>query len=72
MEKNVKGFNGYSVENNPEKVGKKLKEAIMDRTNERMDRLCQVIVRRDEHGKLEERMVHLEQEMHDIKMKLAA
>ena len=44
----------------------------MDRTNERMDQLYQAVVRREEHGKLEGRVIHLEQEMQEMKLKLAA
>ena len=42
------------------------------KTNERIDRLYEVIVRRDEHNKLEARVLHLEEEIKDIKTKLAA
>ncbi len=38
----------------------------------RMDQLFQVIVRRDEHYKLENRLSHLEREVQRIKVKVAA
>ena len=42
------------------------------KTNERIDRLYEVIVRRDEHNKLEARVLLLEEEIKNIKTKLAA
>ena len=42
------------------------------KNNMRMDRLYDAIVRRDEHVKLDERVVNLEREISEIKSKLAA
>ena len=42
------------------------------KTNIRLDRLYEVIVRRDEHEILERRMAHLEKEVNDIKRAIAA
>lgn len=42
------------------------------KTNEWIDRLYEVIVRWDEHNKLEARVLHLEEEIKEIKTKLVA
>ena len=44
----------------------------LDKNNARMDQLFQAIVRREEQEKLEGRVLHLEEEVKDLKMKLAA
>ncbi len=44
----------------------------IDGINSRMDRFCEVIVRRDEHAALEKRLADLEQEVVQIKQRLAA
>ncbi|GAB4412745.1 MAG: hypothetical protein OHK0032_08810 [Thermodesulfovibrionales bacterium] len=44
----------------------------IDRLNSRVDRLYEVIVRRDEHEKLEFRVMKLEQDVAEIKTKIAA
>jgi len=44
----------------------------IDEINKRLDRLYEVIVRRDEHDKLESRVIYLEQQLNEIKLKLAA
>lgn len=44
----------------------------IDRLNSRVDRLYEVIVRRDEHEKLEFRVMKLEQDVAEIKSKIAA
>lgn len=44
----------------------------IDTTNERLDRLYEVIVRRDEHAALERRLANLEQEVTQIKERMAA
>jgi len=41
-------------------------------TNKRLDRLYEVIVRRDEHAGVERRVASLEQDMAEIKRRLAA
>ena len=40
--------------------------------NKRLDRLYEAVVRRDEHEKLQSRLIHLEQQVDKIKLKLAA
>jgi len=42
------------------------------KTNMRVDRLYEVIVRREEHEKLESRIARLEQEVSEIRTKIAA
>ena len=42
------------------------------RTNMRIDRMYEVIVRREEHEKLESRIARLEQEVSEIRTKIAA
>ena len=42
------------------------------KTNMRIDRLYEVIVRREEHEKLESRITRLEQEVSEIRTKIAA
>ena len=42
------------------------------KTNMRIDRLYEVIVRREEHERLESRIARLEQEVSDIRTKIAA
>ena len=42
------------------------------RFDDRMNRLYEVVVRRDEHSEVVIRMSRLEQEMHEIKQKIAA
>lgn len=42
------------------------------KTNDRLDRLYEVIVRRDEHDVLQNRVIYLEQQVQDIKLRLAA
>ena len=44
----------------------------IDETNDRLNRLYEVVVRRDEHNGLENRMVYLEQEVQGLKLRLAA
>jgi len=44
----------------------------IDEINKRLDRLYEIIVRRDEHDKLERRVIYLEQQLNEIKLKLAA
>ena len=44
----------------------------MDKINTRMDRLYDVIVRRDEHQQLDRRVASLEQEVGDLKQRAAA
>lgn len=44
----------------------------IDETNNRIDHLYEVIVRRDEHAALEKRLANLEQEVDRIKQRLAA
>ncbi len=44
----------------------------IDETNKRIDRLYEVIVRRDEYDKLEMKIMMVEQEMSQIKLKMAA
>jgi len=41
-------------------------------TNRRLDRLYEVVVRRDEHAQLTERVIHLERDVAEIRQKLAA
>ena len=43
----------------------------MAKTNRRLDRLYEVIVRRDEHYKLDERVAHLEREVNELKRRAA-
>ena len=50
-----------------EELGSKVTE-----TNKRLDRLYEVIVRRDEHAGVERRVAILEQDMAEIKRRLAA
>ena len=50
-----------------EEVGSEVKE-----TNKRLDRLYEVIVRRDEHSKVEARVAALEREVNELKRRLAA
>ena len=40
--------------------------------NRRLDRLYEIIVRRDEHSKLERRVIILERDINDLKQRLAA
>jgi len=44
----------------------------IDEVNHRLNRLYEVIVRRDEHTQLEQRVLRLEQEVEEIKRKIAA
>ena len=46
--------------------------AEIAKTNSRIDRLCEVIVRRDEHHKLEQRIANLERDVSELKRRLAA
>ena len=46
--------------------------AQISETNNRLNRLYEVIVRRDEHQQLSERMLRLEQDMEELKRRLAA
>ncbi|MBW1697353.1 MAG: hypothetical protein JRH18_11760 [Deltaproteobacteria bacterium] len=50
-----------------EEVGSEIKE-----TNKRLDRLYEVIVRRDEHSKIEERVAALERDVNELKRRIAA
>ncbi|MFH1966131.1 MAG: hypothetical protein ABIJ42_11435 [Acidobacteriota bacterium] len=50
-----------------EELGSKITE-----TNKRLDRLYEVIVRRDEHALVERRVAALEQDVSEIKRRLAA
>lgn len=43
----------------------------IDETNDRIARLYEVIVRKDEHGKLEEHVAHLEREVNELKRRAA-
>lgn len=43
----------------------------MARTNSRIDRLYEVIVRRDEHSKLDKRVAGLEREINELKQRAA-
>jgi len=54
------------------KEGVSLNTIRIDEINKRLDRLYEVIVRRDEHDKLESRMIYLEQQVNEIRLKLAA
>jgi len=49
-----------------------MNNAKLDKNNNRMDQLFQAIVRREEQEKVEKRVFHLEQEIKDLKMKVAA
>jgi len=51
-------------------VREELSERI-DETNKRIDRLYEVIVRRDEHYKLDQRVADLERIVNDLKSKAA-
>ena len=44
----------------------------IDEVNHRLNRLYEVIVRRDEHTQLEQRVLRLEQEVEEIRRKIAA
>jgi chromosome segregation ATPase len=44
----------------------------IDETNKRLDRLYEIVVRRDEHQQLTARLDRLEQEVSDLKKRLAA
>ena len=44
----------------------------IDKIDGRLDRLYEVVVRRDEHQKLEDRLAYLEHEVGEIKHQLAA
>ena len=46
--------------------------AEIAKTNTRIDRLYEVIVRRDEHHKLEQRVADLERDVSELKRRLAA
>ena len=46
--------------------------AEIAKTNTRIDRLYEVIVRRDEHHKLEQRVANLERDVSELKRRLAA
>lgn len=46
--------------------------AQISETNNRLNRLYEVIVRRDEHQQLSERMARLEQDVEELKRRLAA
>jgi deoxyhypusine synthase len=43
----------------------------MVEVNRRIDRLYEVVVRREEHAALEQKVIALEREVHEIKSKLA-
>jgi predicted nuclease with TOPRIM domain len=43
----------------------------IDETNNRLNRLYEVIVRREEHTTLEQKFIELEREVHEIKSKMA-
>jgi predicted nuclease with TOPRIM domain len=43
----------------------------IDETNNRLNRLYEVIVRREEHAALEQKIIALEREVHEIKIKMA-
>ena len=43
----------------------------IDETNNRLNRLYEVIVRREEHTSLEQKFIALEREVHEIKSKMA-
>jgi len=43
----------------------------IDETNNRLNRLYEVIVRREEHASLEQKFIALEREVHEIKIKMA-
>ncbi|MGD2089400.1 MAG: hypothetical protein PVH61_24715 [Candidatus Aminicenantes bacterium] len=43
----------------------------IDETNNRLNRLYEVIVRREEHAALEQKVIALEREVHEIKSKMA-
>ena len=43
----------------------------IDETNNRLNRLYEVIVRREEHASLEQKFTALEREVHEIKSKMA-
>ena len=43
----------------------------IDETNNRLNRLYEVIVRREEHASLEQKFIALEREVHEIKSKMA-
>lgn len=43
----------------------------IDETNNRLNRLYEVIVRREEHAALEQKVIALEREVHEIKSKIA-
>jgi deoxyhypusine synthase len=45
---------------------------MIGETNKRLDRLYEVIVRRDEHVKLENRLVNFEQRLQKLERRLAA
>jgi hypothetical protein len=52
---------------------KRAKTVRINEINKRLDRLYEVIVRRDEHDHLEEaRVGYLEQQVNEIRLKLAA
>jgi ubiquinone biosynthesis protein UbiJ len=63
----VRGELGHGIDKVREELGSKITE-----TNKRLDRLYEVIVRRDEHAGVERRVAALEQDMAEIKRRLAA
>jgi len=61
-----------------EELGQEIRDVRIElraeiaKTNSRIDRLYEVIVRRDEHHKLEQRVADLERDVSELKRRLAA